>query len=419
MARAHRRYGDAFTITIGHEPAWVMLAHPDHVREVFTGDPDVFHAGEGNVILRPLLGSNSVLLLDGASHMAQRKLLLPPFHGSRLAGWTELMRDIAEHAIDRWDGEVTAQPQMQSLTLDIVLRVIFGTQPGPRHDALHEGLRRTLDLTGGPRGIALMAILGPDRAERYGVFRSVLGRVDALIDEEIAERRVRPGDDVLSLLLQARHEGGEPMTGQEIRDELMTLLVAGHETTATALSWALERLARHPDAWQRLRDEGEPYADAIVKETLRLRPVLPVVVRKLTRDHTIAGLDLPAGTVVAPCIWLLHRRADLYPDPAAFRPERFLGVKPGTYTWIPFGGGVRRCLGAAFAEMEMRTVLCAIAERFDVSPAVDGSEPVRRRAITLTPGAGGRLRVAARAPGAASSSASPRSAPAVATGPTG
>jgi cytochrome P450 len=297
--------------------------------------------------------------------------------------------------------------------------VIFGTQPGPRHDALHDGLRRTLDLTGGPRGIALMAILGPDRAERYGVFRSVLGRVDALIDEEIAERRVRPGDDVLSLLLQARHEGGEPMTEQEIRDELMTLLVAGHETTATALSWALERLARHPHAWQRLRDDGEPYADAIVKETLRLRPVLPVVVRKLTRDHTVAGMELPKGTVVAPCIWLMHRRADLYADPAAFRPERFLGVKPGTYTWIPFGGGVRRCLGAAFAEMEMRTVLRALAERFDVSPAVDGAEPVRRRAITLTPGAGGRLRVAARAPGAASSSASPRSAPEAAPGLTG
>jgi cytochrome P450 len=393
MARAQRRFGDTFTIRIGHEPPWVMISHPDAIRQVFTGDPAVFHAGEANVILLPVLGPNSVLLLDDAEHLRQRKLLLPPFHGDRMAGYADAMRDIAEREVAGWHGEMPTHERMQAMTLSIVLRTVFGAaHEGP----LHTALRETLDLTSGTGGMFAMAVLGPERAAKLGVFRSTLSRVDALIADEIARRREQPGEDVLSMLVQARHEDGTAMGDTEIRDELMTLLVAGHETTATALAWAVERLARHPDAWARLQADGEPYADAVVKETLRLRPVLPVVVRLLKQDAEVAGFELPPGVTVAPCIWLLHRRADIYPEPTRFRPERFLEQKPGTYTWIPFGGGVRRCLGAAFAELEMRIVLQAMAERVSLVPDRPEAEPVRRRAITLTPARGGRVRVGNR-----------------------
>jgi cytochrome P450 len=393
LARNQRRYGDTFTITIGREPAWVVISHPEAVRQVFTGDPAVFHAGEANEILRPLLGSNSVLLLDGAPHMAQRKLLLPPFHGNRMARYAEIVREIAEREIAGWDGLVATHDRMQALTLSVIMRTVFGVD---REGPLHAALRRALDLTGGPRGIAVMAVMGTAGLERRRIFRGALGKVDRLIGEEIVRRRATPGEDVLSMLVQARHEDGTAMSDAEIRDELMTLLVAGHETTATGLAWAVERLARHPDAWARLRADGEPYADAVVKETLRLRPVLPVVVRRLTQDAEVAGHALPAGVTVAPCIWLLHRREDVYPQATMFRPERFLENKPGTYTWIPFGGGVRRCLGASFAELEMRIVLQVLAARLSLAPDRPAPELVRRRAITLTPARGGRVRVGNR-----------------------
>jgi cytochrome P450 len=307
------------------------------------------------------------------------------------------MREFAEREIAGWEGEMPTHERMQAMTLSIILRTVFGAE---HEGALHTALRRALDITGGPIGMAVMAVLGPERLERLRVLRGALSRVDALILEEIARRREQPGDDVLSMLVQARHEDGSAMTDREIRDELMTLLVAGHETTATSLAWAVERLARHPDAWARLQADGEPYADAVVKETLRLRPVLPVVVRRLATPTEVAGFDLPAGVIVAPCIWLLHRREDVYPQATRFRPERFLEQKPGTYTWIPFGGGVRRCLGAAFAELEMRIVLLAMAERVSLVPDRPEPEPVRRRAITLTPARGGRVRVGNRAPAA-------------------
>ena len=368
-----------------------MLTDPADVRTVFTGDPEVLHAGKGNKVLRPVLGRRSVLLLDQPDHLPQRKLLLPPFHGDRMGAFAETMREIAERELGGWEGEVATAPRMQELTLAVILETVFGSQ---HESALHLALRRALDMVAGPRGIAAMAILGADWAERLRVFDGVLRPVDALIAEEVATRRAQPGQDVLSMLVQARREDGSPMTDRDIRDELMTLLVAGHETTATALAWAVERLARHPDAWARLREEGEPYADAVVKETLRLRPVLPIVIRNLQKDFEVGGRTIPAGNDLVPCIWLMHRREDLYPEPHAFRPERWLGTKPGTYTWIPFGGGVRRCLGAAFADLEMRIVLQALAARHErIAPDRQGHEPVRRRAITLTPARGGRVRL--------------------------
>jgi cytochrome P450 family 135 len=396
LIRTHRRYGDMFTIRIGGEPPWVMLAHPDAVREVFKGDPAVMHAGKANLVLRPLVGHASVLLLDGPQHMRQRKLMLPPFHGARMAAYRDLMAEIAREHIASWPRgrPLPLAPRMQAITLDVVLRVIFGVHAeSARLHALRDRLRAMLTRVFGGASMLAMSSAGPRRVERAGLYNRWLRPVDALLYEQIEERRNAPGDDVLSLLLAARHDDGSPMTDQELRDELVTLLVAGHETTATALSWTMERLTRVPRGWDALRAGGEEYAEAAAKEALRLRPVLPVVLRNLQRPATIAGIDLEAGTVVAPSIYLVHRRPELYPEPAAFRPERFLGPDPqgGTYTWIPFGGGVRRCLGAAFALMEMKVVLTELGAAVDAAPARPEREPTARRAITLIPGRGAEV----------------------------
>jgi cytochrome P450 len=276
-------------------------------------------------------------------------------------------------------------------------------EDGARLHELRRRLRRMMELLmGGPSLLAMVAA-GPDRIERAGLYRPALKPVDALLYEQIRERRAAPGDDVLSLLLEARHEDGSPMSDQELRDELVTLLVAGHETTATALAWTAERLVRTPGGWAALKDGGEEYAEAAAKEALRLRPVLPVVVRHLQEPMTIAGLDLPAGAVVAPSIYLVHRRPEIYPDPARFRPERFLtqpaspagtgGAEPqgGTYSWIPFGGGVRRCLGAAFALMELRIVLAELGRALEASALDPAAEATRRRAITMVPARGAEV----------------------------
>jgi cytochrome P450 len=369
-----------------------MLSDPDAVKQVFTGDPALLHAGEANAILRPLLGPRSVLLLDGRAHMAQRKLMLPAFHGERMEAYAGLIGAVAEQEVASWPAAtpVAIRPRMQALTLEIVMRAIFGS----RDQRLKDALARMLDWTMDPRKMLRVVLAGPDRIERTGLFDPATRPVDELLRAEIRRRRAAgdPGDDVLSLLVGARHDDGSAMSEDEIRDELLTLLVAGHETTATALSWALERLSRHPAAWERLRTGDEDYLDAVVKETLRLRPVLPIVLRKLREPMEIGGFELPAGVSVAPCIHLVHRRPDVYPDPHAFRPERFLERPAGTYTWIPFGGGVRRCLGAGFALLEMKLVLRAVAAKVErLGPDRPESEPVSRRGITLVPGREARV----------------------------
>ena len=411
MERCHARYGDIFTLKIAHEGKWVILAHPDMVKQVFTGDPAVFHAGEGNVILRPLVGSNSVLQLDDAPHMAQRKLLLPPFHGERMQSYGELMTEIAEREIDSWpaDAPFALWPRMQAITLEVILRAVFGLEEGERFEALRKRLREVLEASTSTSTMALLALLGPDRITRLPMFRRELDPIDELIYAEIRERREDPAladrEDILSLLVQARHEDGEPMSDEELRDELVTLLVAGHETTATSLAWSIERLVRHPDKLERLREEvsvgDDEYLDAVCKETLRLRPVLPVVARMLKDEVEIGGYRLPAGVTATPCIHLIHRRPDIYPEPRRFRPERFLEQPAGTYTWIPFGGGVRRCLGATFALFEMRQVLSSIVSRVELRPASAEGERVTRRAITLSPAHGTKVVSHPRVPVAA------------------
>jgi cytochrome P450 len=401
MRDCHDRYGDMFTVRIAQEGTWVLLADPAHVKQVFTGDPGVFHAGEANEILLPLVGDNSVLLLDDAAHMQQRKLLLPPFHGKRMERYGELMRDVALAEIETWPKgrPFQLQPRMQGLTLEVIIQAVLGVREPARLEEVRTTLRTLLSDIMSPQSAALLVLLGPRRFRRLPLVRKGLAPTDGMLYDEIARRRADPDledrEDILSLLLRARHEDGQPMTDVELRDELVTLLVAGHETTATALSWALERLVRHPPKLERLREEvraGEDdYLDAVVKETLRLRPVLPLVVRKLTEPVEIGDYLLPEGTRVAPCIYLLHRREDVYPEPHAFSPERFLEQPAGTYTWIPFGGGVRRCLGASFAMFEMKQVLSALVERLEIAAAQPRSERVRRRQITLAPSRGGEV----------------------------
>jgi cytochrome P450 len=391
------RYGDVFTIRIAREGTWVMLADPAAIKQVFTGDPKVFHAGEGNEILSAVLGRNSVLVLDEGAHMSQRKLLLPPFHGARMQGYAETMGEAAAREIESWPSGTpyALRPRMQALTLEIILRTVFGVggaEAGKLAD-LRDSLRDFLDVTSNPRFLIPLIAVGPDRLRRISTFRRRMDRVDALIYREIAARRraedLDERDDVLSMLVAARHEDGSPMSDEEMRDELLTLLVAGHETTATSLAWAVERLARHPDELERLRSEVErgrdEYLTATIQETLRLRPVISIVLRKLTEPVEIGGYELPAGVSVAPCVYLAHRNPEVYPEPQAFRPERFLDNPPGTYTWIPFGGGVRRCLGASFAQFEMAVVLRELVRRHEIRPARRGPERVFRRAITETP----------------------------------
>ncbi len=395
LEQSRARFGRMFTLKIAYEGTWVILADPDLVKQVFTGDPRIFHAGEGNQILRPVLGDNSVLVLDEKKHITQRKLLLPPFHGERMQAYGEKMSEIAVREIESWPTGVPykLRPRMQAITLEIILETVFGVHGGERMGPLRDALRNFLDLTTNPRVLLPVLMVGPDRVNRIPAFRRRIEPVDALIGREIAERRaaedLEERDDILSMLVAARHEDGSPMSDAEIRDELLTLLVAGHETTATALSWAMERLVRHPEKLERLRDEVEAgedaYLTATIQETLRLRPVIVLVARRLTEPVELGGYELPAGVTVTPSIHLIHRDPQIYPEPERFLPERFLDEPPGTYTWIPFGGGVRRCLGAAFAQFEMQVVLRELVRRREIAPANPASERPYRRAITETP----------------------------------
>jgi cytochrome P450 family 135 len=390
------RYGDMFTVKVEERP-WVMLSDPAAIREVFTAPADLVHAGDANSILRPMLGPSSVLLLDGAEHLHQRKLMLPAFHGERLQRYRQIIVEATERALEDWRaGEaVSLRPHAQAITLEVIVRAVFGVEAGAAHERLRMLLSAVLDRLTRVRRLVAMAALGPDHPRMIALFERELAAVDAELHRLIAERRSAPDlaarDDVLSMLLLARDEDGRGLSDAELRDELMTLLVAGHETTANSLAWAFERLARTPGGLERVAGDAA-YAEAAVRETLRLRPVIALVARRLMRDAEIAGRVLPEGAVLTPCILLVHRRPDVYPDPDAFRPERFLERPPGTYTWIPFGGGIRRCVGATFAEMELQVVLRTIAARVRLE-AVGDPEPVRRRAITLVPARGGEVRV--------------------------
>ncbi|HEX5713545.1 MAG TPA: cytochrome P450 [Solirubrobacterales bacterium] len=399
------RYGDYFTIRFPNRTS-VISSDPAAVKTVFTGNPDELQAGRSNAILQPILGDRSVLLLDGREHLRQRRLLLPPFHGERMQAYAETMRAVAEREVASWPRGSTfaVQPSMQAITLEVILRTVFGIEGGERVERVGAPLRRLLDATASQSRLLALQLTSsenPRPRSPWGRFNALVAEADRVVYEEVEARRATLDEDghedVLSLLLAARDEEGQPLTDLELRDELMTLLLAGHETTATALSWTLERLVRHPEALARLYKEhraGETeYLDATIKESLRLRPVVPAVGRYLTEPLELGDRTIPADVFLNLSIYLLHRRPDLYPDPEAFRPERFLERPAGTYEWIPFGGGTRRCLGASFALFEMRVVLQAILDAVALQPVRDAGERTGRRAITLVPNRGARIAV--------------------------
>jgi cytochrome P450 len=403
LERCRARYGKRFTVRFPLTPPFVMISEPDQIKEIYTAPPDVLHPGDGAKVLQPIVGSSSVILLDGNAHIEQRKLMLPAFHGERIERLTGLVESVAAREIESWKGSVELQPRLQALTLEIILRAVFGLEPGERLDLLRSRLSALLSYGDNPLTLLpepskctqrAFSAIGPLKG-----FLSLRQEIDRRLFELIDERRrdAGGGGDVLSMLLEARHEDGSEMSRQEIRDELMTLLVAGHETTASTLAWAFERVARSPRVLTRLTEEvrsaeESDYLTATIQETLRRRPVLPnTAPRLVTEPIEVGGWRYPTGVSLVASAYLVHHDADLYPDPYEFRPERFLDRPPGTYTWIPFGGGRRRCLGASFAMLEMTIVIARVLRTFELQPAEGAHEPPRRRNITVRPADGSRV----------------------------
>jgi cytochrome P450 len=400
----HTRYGTVFTVHFTGFGKGVYVAEPAAIKELFTGDQSDLLAGEANSFMEPVLGPRSVLVLDGPEHMRQRKLLLPPFQGSRVASFRSVIREAAEREIAGWrpGARLVLRERMRALTFEVICRAVFGVTEAYRVARLRAALMRVIDssplymLT--PLLRADLGRLSPGRR-----FVRLLRAADVLLLEEIARRRREPNledrSDVLSLLLRAVDEDGRPMTDAELRDELFTMLGAGHETTATGLAFAFDLLLRYPEALSRLRSEieggdGDTYVDAVVKETLRLRPVIDAAERTLTKPRIVAGWDLPAGVKVYPGIALVHMREDLYPQAREFRPERFLDDRAESYTWLPFGGGIRRCLGAALALTEMAEVLRVAVPAVELRPVRKRPDHVILRGVTLAPRHGVEVEVA-------------------------
>jgi cytochrome P450 family 135 len=396
LRRAHLRFGDPVTIrTFWTDEPMVLFSDPGAVRELFRLDPAVAPAGQSWEFLRAFAGPHSILVLDGDEHIRERRLIQTPFHGERMRSFGPVVAGLARDELGGWDGRVVTLERMKRLTLETILRVVFGVR-GEREAAdLRDAVHATLDTVRSMPRMLAMSLVQRDLGPRspWGRFRLAVERFDGLVYEVLARRRADPGEDsMLSVLLEQRDEDGNPPSDRRLRDQLVALLAAGHDTSAASLSWAFERLARHPDVQARLR-EGEPaYLDAVVKEVLRVRPALTIAPRRLLEPVTIAGHAIPAGVHVAACLWLSMRREDLWDGAGAFRPERWLGEgSPSAASWIPFGGGVRRCAGAPFAEMEMREVIAAAASLLEVSPVRREPERARRSALVVTPERGGEI----------------------------
>jgi cytochrome P450 len=407
MDRCARSAGEFFTLTFFPSGMQlVVVSDPEAVKTVFTASPEVAPSGAANSPLAPVMGPSSVIVLTGAEHMRQRKLLLPPFHGERMREYEQVIVEATRRDMAGWPvgSPMRVHERTRAITLEVILRAVFGVeaQRMGRVRAAVSGLLAPVH----PLTVLLMALRRPSRERPTGAFGRALDSLDAVIYEELARRRARADlaqrSDILSLLMQARDEDGQPMTDAELRDELVTLLLAGHETTATSVAWAIERLVRHPQKLARLVAEidaqgegGEQYMTAVVNETLRVRPVVPIVVRMLQDELQVGPYRLPAGTRVTPSIYLTNRNPRSYADPEAFRPERYLESGPETFSWIPFGGGIRRCIGAAFAQLEMKLILRTVLS--ELEPALPrgrrwrAGEWNRRRAITLVPAAGARV----------------------------
>ena len=414
LLRARRTLGEVFSIRTGivdGDP--VVTTHPDHVRSLFTAKPVDAPSLTGESPLRPIVGPNSVLTLVGDKHMRQRKLLLPPFHGEAIARYTQMIEEATHREIDSWPvgGTIALAPRMQAITLDVIMAGVFGIEgtpaPGTPEARLRGVVRRLIWLSVQPAAqLAELANVG--RTEPVGVTRHGMRMLDRATYDVIAKRRaaadLEDRTDILSLLLRTTDEDGEPLGDEELRDQVITLVLAGHETTANSLAWTFERLVRWPGAYDRLRDAvrtGTPEAsaamvEATITEGMRARPVIPIIGRRVQVPWQLGEFVAPAGSPVLMSILMLHHREDLYPDPWSFRPERFLDHKPGTYEWIPFGGGIRRCLGATLAMAEQRVVLEAVARRTDLAAAEPEPEHVVHRNVTMIPAKGARVVVRAR-----------------------
>jgi cytochrome P450 family 135 len=413
LRRSAARYGEPFTLrTLWADAPMVLVSDPDTIKRVYAAPQDELRGGASSTVLEPFAGPSSILLTNGDLHMRQRKLVLPPFHGKRMEEHRATIAALARAEVARWAPGQPLQtlPRMQDLTLDVILRVVLGA-PDP---ALRAAIRAALDMTTSlPRLITLS--LAPRGSAPWRPFERAVGRVDTQLRREIRARMTSAASAASAAGGASAEEGAaSPRTGaperteapappvideliasgaseDELRDQVVTLLAAGHETTAGSLAWACERLARHPREQARLRADGDEYLDATVKEVLRVRPVLTITPRKVVRPFAAGGYELPPGVHVTPCLYLAHRRPELWDDPTAFRPERFLDGAPAPYSWLPFGGGVRRCVGAAFATMELHEVLRAVTERFEIEPDRAQGERMRRRGVTLMPARGGRI----------------------------
>jgi cytochrome P450 len=397
LQQVHRRFGDPVTIrTYWTEEPMVLFSNPDAVREIFRLDPAIAPAGQSWEFLRPFAGEHSILVLDGEPHMRERRLLQAPFHGERMRAFTPVVASLARAELSGWGGRVVTLDRMHQLTLEVILRVVLGARGEEELRPLRKAVHDTLGIVRSMPQMLAMAVVRRDLGpwSPWGRFRAAVERFDALLFDLMARRRAEPGrDSVLALLLEQRDEDGNPPTDRHLRDQLVAMLVAGHDTSSASLAWAFERLVRHPAVLARIREDDPAYLEAVVKESLRVRPALTIAPRLLLEPVEIAGRTIPAGVQVAAGLWLAMRREDLWPQASAFRPERWLGgPPPNPLSWIPFGGGVRRCTGAPFAEMEMREVLRAAAD-LPLRPVRPEPERARRSALVVTPHRGGEVLV--------------------------
>lgn len=409
---ARRRYGDTFGFKGVVPGRPVITGHPDHVKSLFTASPELVPSLTAESPLRPIVGKDSVLTAQGARHMRQRKLLLPAFHGEAIARYAGMIADAAEREIERWPvGKPFAlAPRMQAITLDVIMAGIFGVDGRPRRGtaewALRQATKRMVRASTLP--VAQLAeLMNLGRTEPVGLTKAGISVLDRPTFEVIARRRrehdLQDRHDILSMLLKARTEDGEVLTDRELRDELLTLVLAGHETTANSLAWAWERLTRTPDAYDALyesvrdgREDAAEQIDCVIYEAMRSRPVVPIVGRRVAVPWRLGAYGVPANTPVLMSILLVHHREDLYPEPFEFKPRRWVGRKPGTYEWIPFGGGTRRCLGAALAMAEQRVVLETMVRRLDIEADRPQPERALHRNVTMIPARGARVVVRAR-----------------------
>lgn len=413
MLAPAREVGDVWQLRLlSRDEPFAVTCHPDHVESLFKAKPDDAPSLTGESPLRPILGPNSVLTLLGERHMRERKLLLPPFHGDAVKNYVQMISEVIEREIAGWPvGQpFSLAPRMQAVTLDVIMAGVFGIQgrpaPGTPEHSIRETIRRLQRLSTKPVW-QLVELMNLRHAEPRGLMRAVLSRLDNRLYPAIQARRAagsKMDGSILSLLLEARDEDGRPLSDEHVRDELVSLVLAGHETTANSLAWTFERLVRNPAPYARLRElvrsgdreAADAYVEATIYEGMRVRPVIPMIVRLVKRPWRLGEYVVPARTPVAVSIVAVHHRPDVYPDPHSFRPERFLEQKPGTYTWISFGGGIRRCLGASLAMAEQRVVLEAVARRTDLEPAQSKPEPALQRNVTMIPRHGGRVVLAQR-----------------------